>query len=548
LNKEKKMEQTKMEQGERNYRKKRGGNNNNNYKRNQNREKVQQEYQNSNSSQENYSNNTNSKPRFSRPRGSSKKVNSGHNHQVHTNQRKEEVEENEIPQNVSNNLTEIRKEEGNEECFICYQPIQFCALGQCNHRGVCSYCAVRSRKLFKENKCSICKTPLQVIILVKPSELKNFENFALGSLESRDNIYFSSKEAAEHYAQIDKLSDSTCMICDSPCKNLYDLKQHLKSTHGLSFCKICLEDRKVFLQEQKLYDQNQLKKHMSQGDGDTSIKHENCQFCNISFYDNDHLYQHLNDKHETCFLCERQRIYYQYYQDYKSLEVHFKKEHFLCDYPECLEKKFVVFATKEERNIHNIKEHTGKNLSQSARKNASKIQVDFTIRSNTYDSQKEEHEEEEEKKLTGDKEIDFPTLQTDQGPSQPSPLRTPLTSNWGAPPKISKEQEFPALSTTSSRSSSHSGSNWGPSLSTKEPTISSVIPTSNWNSNNTSQFDLNEELFPSLPSKPVQNTSLNTNNGSKSNLWVSEKTPDFLLRNYPNQQKKKNKRNLVFRF
>lgn len=190
-------------------------------------------------------------------------------------------------------------------------------------------------------------------------------------------------------------------------------------------------------------------------------------------------------------------------------------------------------------------------MSQSARKNASKIQVDFTIRSNTYDSQKEEHEEEEEeeeKKLTGDKEIDFPTLQTDQGPSQPSPLRTPLTSNWGAPPKISKEQEFPALSTTSSRSSSHSGSNWGPSLSTKEPTISSVIPTSNWNSNNTSQFDLNEELFPSLPSKPVQNTSLNTNNGSKSNLWVSEKTPDFLLRNYPNQQKKKNKRNLVFRF
>lgn len=55
---------------------------------------------------------------------------------------------------------EIRKEEGNEECFICYQPIQFCALGQCNHRGVCSYCAVRSRKLFKENKCSICKVCL----------------------------------------------------------------------------------------------------------------------------------------------------------------------------------------------------------------------------------------------------------------------------------------------------------------------------------------------------------------------------------------------------
>ena len=75
----------------------------------------------------------------------------------------------------------------------------------------------------------------------------------------------------------------------------------------------------MFLQEQKLYAFKDLKTHEKQGDKDTLVKHEYCQFCKKYLYDKDKVYDHLNKSHETCFLCERSGIHYQYYKGYPEL-------------------------------------------------------------------------------------------------------------------------------------------------------------------------------------------------------------------------------------
>ena len=46
-------------------------------------------------------------------------------------------------------------------------------------------------------------------------------------------------------------------------------------------------------------------------------------------------------------------ILYKYYKDYSKLEIHFKNEHYLCDDPLCLEKKFVVFPNSIDLAAHN---------------------------------------------------------------------------------------------------------------------------------------------------------------------------------------------------
>lgn len=101
-----------------------------------------------------------------------------------------------------------------------------------------------------------------------------------------------------------------------------DFGNYFYQNHNIIiFSNICLQDRKVFLQEQKLYQQKKLKEHLIYGDNDTKIKHELCQFCSIYFFDIDKLYEHLMKQHESCFLCIKNGILYQYYKNYSTLVI-----------------------------------------------------------------------------------------------------------------------------------------------------------------------------------------------------------------------------------
>jgi hypothetical protein len=85
---------------------------------------------------------------------------------------------------------------------------------------------------------------------------------------------------------------------------------------------LCVTFKKVFWVEQKLYSKDELKLHMVVGDLDDTMVfkgHPECIFCKNRYFGKDELYEHCRERHDVCFLCERNRIYNIYYRDYFHL-------------------------------------------------------------------------------------------------------------------------------------------------------------------------------------------------------------------------------------
>jgi hypothetical protein len=69
-----------------------------------------------------------------------------------------------------------------------------------------------------------------------------------------------------------------------------------------------------------MYTKKALQDHYARGDADQQTKgHPLCEFCNQNFYSSDQLYEHLERQHETCHLCEKDGIRFQYFKDYNYL-------------------------------------------------------------------------------------------------------------------------------------------------------------------------------------------------------------------------------------
>ena len=61
---------------------------------------------------------------------------------------------------------------------------------------------------------------------------------------------------------------------------------------------------------------------------------------------------HLKKDHFKCHVCDAQRYGQVYYAEYKNLQIHFQKSHYACVKPDCLEKSFVVFKSKDQLEDH----------------------------------------------------------------------------------------------------------------------------------------------------------------------------------------------------
>lgn len=147
---------------------------------------------------------------------------------------------------------------------------------------------------------------------------------------------------------------------------------------------LCTKHKKIFAHEHTLYTWHQLHKHYKSGDkalsDETGFKgHPECHFCHISFYGTDELYEHCRDKHEQCHICVRNGIRHEYYANYDSLEQHFKNDHYLCIYRECLDRKFVVFESDIDLKAHEVEEHGApiSRLQRSKQTEARRVDVQF---------------------------------------------------------------------------------------------------------------------------------------------------------------------------
>jgi len=146
---------------------------------------------------------------------------------------------------------------------------------------------------------------------------------------------------------------------------------------------LCTRNKKVFTHEHELFTSAELKKHDKFGDDNPGAidqsgfkGHPECGFCRQRFYGDDELYAHCRDKHEKCHVCDRRNHdrQQQYYLNYDALEVHFKKDHFLCPDQECLDKKFVVFDSEMDLKAHQLEAHPN-GLSKDARRDARRVDM-----------------------------------------------------------------------------------------------------------------------------------------------------------------------------
>lgn len=306
-----------------------------------------------------------------------------------------------------------------DSCAVCADTLEWVAYGACGHRDVCSTCVARLRFICDDRRCCICKTECDVVFVTKAlgdytRNLSDFSTLPSPVREGRVGSYWYHEDTqaffddAEHYKMIKAMCRLSCSVCDKMedqpedggfrrrqrFRNIGQLKGHLSHQHRLYMCELCLEGRKVFICEQKLYDRAQLNQHKRTGDSEVDgteserggfAGHPMCEFCRNPFYGENELYSHMSTEHYTCHICLRRNPgQYEYYKDYDDLEIHFRNDHFLCEDEGCLAKKFTVFQSESDLKRHNALEHGGR-MSRSKRNAVLQIPTSFRYRSN-YES------------------------------------------------------------------------------------------------------------------------------------------------------------------
>lgn len=251
---------------------------------------------------------------------------------------------------------------GKNICFVCADGIIFEAVYPCNHT-VCHRCALRLRALMKDNHCALCRTQQDKIVITHKSGI-NCQDFSPEQLiyqEAKYGIFFEDRKTKDNVLSLLKLK-CPWRGCGKIFPNWKELKHHAKDAHNREFCDICTRYKKAFTIEFPLYTSWGLHKHQKEGDDKIGFTgHPRCGFCQMYFYSDEELFVHCREKHERCFICDRNRINnrpeYNYYRDYSSLENHFREKHYACGVQSCLHKKFVVFESKLELQDHMVNTH-----------------------------------------------------------------------------------------------------------------------------------------------------------------------------------------------
>ncbi|GMI85845.1 hypothetical protein like AT3G62240 [Hibiscus trionum] len=306
-----------------------------------------------------------------------------------------------------------------DSCAVCAENLEWVAYGACGHQDVCSKCIARLRLICNDRRCCICKTESNVIFVTKAlgdytKKINDFSVFPSHAREGRAGSYWYHEDTltffddVDHYKAIKAMCRLSCNLCDKmedqsrdglkrrgKFRNIEHLKGHLFQMHRLVMCSLCLEGRKAFISEQKLYSREQLNQHINTGDSKADgteserggfMGHPKCEFCKTPFYGESELYSHLSTEHYTCHICQRQHPgQYKYYKNYNNLEIHFRRDHYLCEDEACLAKKFTVFRSAAELKSHNTIEHGG-HMPRAQRNAALQIRTSFQYHQSNDDN------------------------------------------------------------------------------------------------------------------------------------------------------------------
>ncbi|KAH8603152.1 hypothetical protein B0O99DRAFT_499146 [Bisporella sp. PMI_857] len=278
-------------------------------------------------------------------------------------------------QGGTTNSTEDENDDA-DLCDICASKVEHIALSPCNH-STCHICALRRRVLYKTKDCTHCRTPAPYVIFTDDAT-KRYEDFT-----NAENM-LTQEAIGVRYDNEEMQQDTQILLryncpdksCDTACLSWPDLHRHVRAIHHRKICDLCSRHKKVFTHEHDLFTDKELDRHMKKGDDNPGAVdqsgfrgHPECGFCRQRFYGDDELFVHCRERHERCFICDRNGGQPQYYVNYDSLTQHFSKDHYPCLEPACQERRFVVFPSEMDLKAHQLEEHKD-SLSKDVRRDA----------------------------------------------------------------------------------------------------------------------------------------------------------------------------------
>ncbi|KAF8837599.1 hypothetical protein BDN67DRAFT_972749 [Paxillus ammoniavirescens] len=271
-------------------------------------------------------------------------------------------------------------------CWICAEPVKYYSLSSCNHR-TCHVCALRLRALYKKLECTFCKVPQPTVIFTSSPDAE-FSSYTPDSIPHKDSklsIFFETVDMMEETLILLRFN---CPVpeCDYIASGWGDLKLHVRAMHSRVLCDLCIRFKKVFAHEHALYPPSMLPLHLPSMQHRSSKhtskepieggSHPICEFCRECFFGDDELFVHMRERHEECFICKRNEVRDQYFQNYESLELHFAQVHFVCSNATCQAQKFVVFGSALDLKGHQVEVH-GADMTSRDKKDARRVQADF---------------------------------------------------------------------------------------------------------------------------------------------------------------------------
>lgn len=201
-----------------------------------------------------------------------------------------------------------------------------------------------------------------------PNEQQVRPNDTAVDKDSRETLNSSQNpEASQTTVNGDNIcEDSSGLLDNSSLPNgaqfpdVLSLKNHLNYVHKLRLCDLCLTHNKLFPHEYSYYDPFALRRHMKEGEPNTSHRgHPDCKLCHDTFFNMDELLLHMSREHFHCHICARQDTNLRYYfMDYVSLREHFRNSHFLCERGNCKVEQFTsAFENEIEYQFHVFNVH-----------------------------------------------------------------------------------------------------------------------------------------------------------------------------------------------
>jgi len=297
---------------------------------------------------------------------------------------------------------EINDDSG-KMCALCCSPLDdLIAKTECceNCGEFCARCIIRMcNKGVSGNKsvsCPFCRSlwPRVVIYHLEESHLLKAELFS----DDKEDfpIYYTSEWTL---AEVQRLKGYYCPICffdtedngegkdetnneekeqQEKCR-LFSKFDHLQShcfdKHKMKFCKLCIENSDLLIDECMLFTPKELKEHIRNGsksrDGIAATKpHPWCSFHEKNFYDMEALEKHMLNEHLSCPFKHVHEVRKKseafdlkiFFDHPGALETHLHDHHFLCSFPECLELmntmgSYVVFDDPMEWKLHLSRTH-----------------------------------------------------------------------------------------------------------------------------------------------------------------------------------------------